>query len=408
MKIAPLTTVDPWFSHVANHHRAFVETLSGVPVEAVILMEEVSVLYDADRSYRPFLQLRGQLTGVCTPEVELPYGVTVMEFEPGHGPHIDAIYEFDNDQLASLVHKGYFEANFEVPQSMIGIPWILPATAKMLFVSPETADEPPIVFLEIDNANDLRVNAQNSGYELAEYFPDYVAEPEVRREAYAKHDRDAARDMVDEPELSFDAEGELPAVKQTQGERHDGSMATSGVIDGPEAVEADLPEVERREAEMEEKYQRNIAAPLAEAGHDETAERPSLAHQGFPLFDDGFFRFEPDEEATDIDGELAFEADDQFLSEIRILETDAEQAQEAASTHDVEVLGDRPDLGSALQAGLQASVDDRRERDARVAALQVERDAYAATQSATAQVKSSLGPGSAESTSLTEGDIEFD
>ncbi|MDP9903201.1 hypothetical protein [Arthrobacter bambusae] len=412
MKIAPLKTIDPWFSHVANHHRAFVETLSGVPVEAVILMEDVSVLYDADRNYRPFLQLRGQLTGVCTPEVELPYGVTVMEFEPGHGPHIDAFYEFDNDQLASLVHKGYFETNFEVPASIIGIPWILPATAKLLFVSPETMDEPPIVFLEIDNANDLRVDAQNSGYELAVHFPNYTAELDVQRQSRAEIDRDAARGIgFDEADLSFDTEGERLTEDLTEGERHGGAFEQSSIVDSERVAEpAPDPSVEeRREAEMDEKYQRNIAASLAAAGRHETTERASLAHQGYALFDDGFFRFESDVDAVDIDGDLVFEADDQFLAEIRAFESDAEQAQEVAATHDVEVAGDRLDVGGDLQTALQSSIDDRHERDARLAALQAERDAHAATRSVPAQAKGAFDTENAGNASwTTEGEIEFD
>lgn len=186
MIIAPLRITDPWLHRLTRDPKADVRTLSAMSCDIAVRMESVSVLHhDADQNHRPYLHLRGQLLQV-RPDVALPYGVTELPFRSGTEPTIDAFYEFDTDQLSQLVHKGYFGPRFRVPDSMIGIVWELPAEADFLVVAPEHVDQPPLVFVGVHDQNSAVLTEENSGYTLAEYFPDYSTENSEQLAAEAR------------------------------------------------------------------------------------------------------------------------------------------------------------------------------------------------------------------------------
>ncbi|WP_444961783.1 AAA family ATPase [Nocardiopsis sp. M1B1] len=188
MKIAPLRITDPWFHRLARHGKADVQTLRAVPCDIAVRMETVSILHhDADQNYRPYLHLRGRLVQV-QPDVELPYGITELPFRRGAEPVIDAFYEFDSAQLTELVRKGYFGTRFRVPESMIGIVWELPAEADFLVVAPESTAQPPVVFVDVRDQNSAVLTEETSGYNLAEYFPNYSSEgPEQQAPTGSEH-----------------------------------------------------------------------------------------------------------------------------------------------------------------------------------------------------------------------------
>ncbi|KOX14017.1 hypothetical protein [Nocardiopsis sp. NRRL B-16309] len=183
MRIAPLPITDPWFHRLARDGKADVRTLNAVPCDISVHMETVTVLHHGiDQNYRPYLHLRGQIIQI-RPDVELPFGITETQYRAGAEPGFDAYYEFDPAQLAELVRKGYFGTRFRVPESMTGIEWELPAEADFLVVAPENADQPPLVFAGVRDQNSAVLTEENSGYTLAEYFPDYSAESPVRSSA---------------------------------------------------------------------------------------------------------------------------------------------------------------------------------------------------------------------------------
>ncbi|MEV2278302.1 AAA family ATPase [Nocardiopsis sp. NPDC049922] len=183
MRIAPLRITDPWFHRLARDGKADVRTLSAVPCDIAVHMEAVTILHHGiDQNYRPYLHLRGQIIQI-RPDVELPFGVTEIQYRAGTEPGIDAYYEFDLAQLTELVRKGYFGTSFRVPESMTGIEWELPAEADFLVVAPENAEQPPLVFAGVRDQNSAVLTEENSGYTLAEYFPDYSAENPVRASA---------------------------------------------------------------------------------------------------------------------------------------------------------------------------------------------------------------------------------
>lgn len=187
MKIAPLRTTDPWFHRLSRSAGADVRTLNQVPCDIAVYMEAVTILHHGiDQNYRPYLHLRGRISQI-QPDVELPFGITELRYRSGDEPDFDAYYEFDPDQLTELVRKGYFGPRFQVPESMIGIEWELPAQASFRVVAPEDVEQPPLVFAGVLDRNSAVLTEETSGYTLAEYFPDYSAESQVRTPAGPEH-----------------------------------------------------------------------------------------------------------------------------------------------------------------------------------------------------------------------------
>ncbi|MFB8764420.1 AAA family ATPase [Nocardiopsis alba] len=186
MKIAPLQISDPWFHRLARNDGVDARALNAVPCDIAVRMEVVSLLHHgADQNYRPYLHLRGQIIQV-QPEVALPFGITELPYRSGSEPALDAFYEFDTAQLAELIDKGYFGPRFRVPDTMVGIVWELPARADLLVVAPENVDQPPLVFVGIHEQAGAVLTEENSGYALAEYFPDYSVEASEEIEGEAR------------------------------------------------------------------------------------------------------------------------------------------------------------------------------------------------------------------------------
>jgi len=172
MKLAALSTNDPWFNHVITHGDSYVRVLKDVPLELTVFMEQVNFVHlDEEVHYRPVLHLYGRVLRIEAPYVELPHGVSSLEYPPNNSQYVDSFYHFTNSQLGELAQKGYFTEGFDVPDRMKGIEYILPAQARLVIVSPTQLDDPPVVFVEILDANSLQTDQDTSGYDLASYFP---------------------------------------------------------------------------------------------------------------------------------------------------------------------------------------------------------------------------------------------
>ncbi|MGY4541213.1 hypothetical protein ACVWY0_001122 [Arthrobacter sp. UYNi723] len=181
MKVAGIKMTDPWASRVLRSKGVETARVASAPVETVVLMERVSFEHHgSDKNYRPLLHLTGELRSIL-PEEALPYGVEEVTFRSGLGPIVDAFYEFDDAQLTELVSKGYFTEGFEPPANMAGIPWELPTTIDALILAPEHDGDAPVVFVTIHGQTELALDAENSGYDLAEYFENKLT-PEAQQE----------------------------------------------------------------------------------------------------------------------------------------------------------------------------------------------------------------------------------
>lgn len=186
MKIAPLKMTDPWYSRVTNDGRADAQMLRGVPCDVLVQMDMIEIgHHGSELNYRPYLHLKGQLTEVH-PDVELPYGITELPFRASAGGTKDSFYEFTDDQLSELAAKGYFTERFRVPEAMVGITWELPSKADFLVVAPASMDDPPLVFVGLHDQNTQVLHEADSGYRLADHFPDYSVEAPTQERAQEK------------------------------------------------------------------------------------------------------------------------------------------------------------------------------------------------------------------------------
>lgn len=223
MKIAPLTTADPWVHRAMADGRTDAQMLSGVPVDLIVQMELVEICHTGvSENYRPYLHMRGAISRV-EPEEALPYEITALPLSPKSTPTTDVFYEFSRDQLQEMVAKDYFSERFSVPDVMMGIPWELPGTVDFLVVSPEAVDEPPLVFMRVHELNSQVLDADTSGYDLVENFPDFSlltdASAPVAEQRAAAVRADAVSDLFvgvdfDQPENRVDPAVSAASAKE--------------------------------------------------------------------------------------------------------------------------------------------------------------------------------------------------
>lgn len=352
MKIPSLTMTDPWFSHVARHRSAHVETLTGVPVDISVLMDQVTIEHGpASEHFRPHLRLAGRVTGVKpSPEaiedgVSFGYGITETTFDTGAEPILDAVYDFTDDQLVALVAKGYFNEEFRAPESMVGIEWILPAESDVAVFSPGGPQDPPLVFHGLRGLEDMRLTVHTSGYELTEVFAAFERE-------------DLGVDLEDES-FALDLDEELfeqaPEVEPLAQE----STKTAEEIYA-ERVEALYQERIASRLSLHSPLPAGMTAPFSEVTPtaEVTIEHGLIEEELF----DGYLAFELEDGVLEV-GDLVFEFD---AEDIELAEHGLARA--LGETGAVEPT-------ATLAAPQEAARGRQRSVESRLAALRAEREA---------------------------------
>lgn len=170
MNIAGFTMSSPWASRSLWSGYP-TEEYSDIPCLMRVSMDSVFFTYDAEvTNYRPRLHMRGKLMSII-PSVEMPLNINEITFDPESGPAINGFYNFDDDQLAVLVSKGYFSENFNIPELLSESVWELPVEIDALLVlgDPET-DIVPAIFVDIHDQLSVSIDMNNSGYDLANVF----------------------------------------------------------------------------------------------------------------------------------------------------------------------------------------------------------------------------------------------
>ena len=135
--------------------------------------------HGARSNYRPVLHVRGRLVGLVPyGSPEIAYGITEVDFDQmdGGATTVDAFYEFTDEQLVSLVEKGFFNEGFEPPSDLLNQVWMLPAHYEGVVIAPRNEQEAPLAFLDVIDRDGLVVDAVTSGLDLSDYFPDYLAQ----------------------------------------------------------------------------------------------------------------------------------------------------------------------------------------------------------------------------------------
>lgn len=267
-------------------------SMRGVESREVKGEADIKVLVDtlyftnhgARSNYRPVLHVRGRLVGLVPyGSPEIAYGVTEVDFDQmdGGATTVDAFYEFTDEQLVSLVEKGFFNEGFEPPSDLLNQVWMLPAHYEGVVIAPRNENEAPLAFLDVVDRDGLVVDAVTSGLDLSDYFPDYLAQIRARDHEneksvdHALERTDHVNDIFAGMESQFDDEGTDGRTNEAEGtsiaQALSGESTVLPVMDSPlfdalmrnaqAAQRADETEVEvapEAEAEIQ-------SAPVAQA-----------------------------------------------------------------------------------------------------------------------------------------------
>lgn len=177
-------------------------------------------------NYRPVLHVRGRLVGLVPyGSPEIAYGITEVDFDQmdGGATTVDAFYEFTDEQLVSLVEKGFFNEGFEPPSDLLNQVWMLPAHYEGVVIAPRNENEAPLAFLDVVDRDGLVVDAVTSGLDLSDYFPDYLAQIRARENEteksvdHALERTDHVNDIFAGMESQFDDEGTDGRTNEAEG-----------------------------------------------------------------------------------------------------------------------------------------------------------------------------------------------
>lgn len=209
-------------------------SMRGVESREVKGEADIKVLVDtlcftnhgARSNYRPVLHVRGRLVGLVPyGSPEIAYGVTEVDFDQmdGGATTVDAFYEFTDEQLVSLVEKGFFNEGFEPPSDLLNQVWMLPAHYEGVVIAPRNENEAPLAFLDVVDRDGLVVDAVASGLDLSDYFPDYLAQIRARDHEneksvdHALERTDHVNDVFAGMESQFDDEGTDGRTNEAEG-----------------------------------------------------------------------------------------------------------------------------------------------------------------------------------------------
>lgn len=218
----------------SNRWARHVLSMRGVESREVKGEADIKVLVDtlyftnhgARSNYRPVLHVRGRLVGLVPyGSPEIAYGVTEVDFDQmdGGATTVDAFYEFTDEQLVSLVEKGFFNEGFEPPSDLLNQVWMLPAHYEGVVIAPRNENEAPLAFLDVVDRDGLVVDAVTSGLDLSDYFPDYLAQIRARDHEneksvdHALERTDHVNDIFAGMESQFDDEGTDGRTNEAEG-----------------------------------------------------------------------------------------------------------------------------------------------------------------------------------------------
>lgn len=265
-------------------------SMRGVESREVKGEADIKVLVDtlyftnhgARSNYRPVLHVRGRLVGLVPyGSPEIAYGVTEVDFDQmdGGATTVDAFYEFTDEQLVSLVEKGFFNEGFEPPSDLLNQVWMLPAHYEGVVIAPRNENEAPLAFLDVVDRDGLVVDAVTSGLDLSDYFPDYLAQIRARDHEkavdHALERTDHVNDVFAGMESQFDDEGTDGRTNEAEGasiaQALSGESTVLPVMDSPlfDALMRNAQAAQRAdetEAEVEAASEAEIqSAPVAQA-----------------------------------------------------------------------------------------------------------------------------------------------
>lgn len=179
MQVPGLSLNEPMADEVQRLGGVDVHRLDDVDSNVSFVIESLYLAHHSSKqNYRPYLRLKGEIRDI-TPETKLPGSVNMVTYTPGHGPRADMFYEFDDDQVISLIQKGYFSPEFKAPDELVGSIMELPMKADFVVVAPSATDEAPIVYAEVASRRSIQTSFDDSLYDLEEQFTEPVYETDL-------------------------------------------------------------------------------------------------------------------------------------------------------------------------------------------------------------------------------------
>lgn len=223
----PGKTLDDHLAKVAKFlPETDVTQISGVQCEADIISSSVFLCYHSefDRKFphRPYLHIMGECRAI---RGDLPYNVSEITFAENHGIETDFFYEFTDKELSDMAAKGLFHKGFKCPEIFFDNKFELPVVCDFRIVNPKDEKDIPIVFAQIQNANDISISEETCGYTFGDYFEEYEPLPEDMYQSDEVHINESVEKDLYEQEHEQEEEvvetPEVVADDQMLAERYD-------------------------------------------------------------------------------------------------------------------------------------------------------------------------------------------
>ena len=352
---------DRWAKHALSMRGVESREVGGEADIKVLVDTLYFTNHGARSNYRPVLHVRGRLVGLVPyGSPEIAYGITEVDFDQmdGGATTVDAFYEFTDEQLVSLVEKGFFNEGFEPPSDLLNQVWMLPAHYEGVVIAPRNDQEAPLPFIDVIDRDGLVVDAVTSGLDLSDYFPDYLAQIRTRdRENEKLDERSLDRtNQVDDifagMESQFDDEGTDGRTNEAEG------ASIAQALSGEQTV---LPVMD---SPLFDALMRNAqAAQAAQRAHEAEAE-PEREIQAEPVA-----QVQP-EVVDDAENQRATLTTDTLASTFREVVADvintsvAQNAPEIDSIEDLREVAERKRLSAREAAEAAAPVATADEIDA--------------------------------------------
>ena len=147
-----------------------------VPVYAEVFTTGVNLDFVGPRGV-PKLHVTGELKSFVPNGVTLPYDIQEVGFDEANRPPVEAIYSFTHDQLAELVSKGLYLDAFQPPEdTLVGVVLQFPMETSLRIAPPVSMEYPPVVVADTSVVDVIGFDLHSSGYDLAEYFDNYLGD----------------------------------------------------------------------------------------------------------------------------------------------------------------------------------------------------------------------------------------
>lgn len=230
--LAAFSTENPAVAHLRYQDDA-VADIGDFEMQCHIV-PDTAVLQFVGEHKRPVVRLKGQVTKL-TPteqgaEKAQAYGIDEITFNTGpdstdQEPRMVCDYVFDNDQLKTLIDKGLYEDEFDIPTDyLISNELRVPMAVSLSATAPEMAEGQSVLLYNIKDIRRSEVTRENSGFDLAEKC-------EPVREIESEIERDRAREVPQQQAgadmFSDVAYADLPAAYQAAGQSFEDTLEQS-------------------------------------------------------------------------------------------------------------------------------------------------------------------------------------